>query len=232
MELSVRKTQFLAGPGEAEAPGPVYAIVPAHGGSNADLVAQQLGRELAEGYRLSVLLADFCSHGFPLWGTSEAPQRLDGRTWGAFVKQGEIFDTLEAREAHPRNIRRLLDFSRSKYHVTCADLSEAKESSALEVLRHSDSIFLVSNSDRESIELCRYRAAWLRSMDLEDRSGILLNRVRGGLSGAEAEDRTGLPVSATVTNERELQSLAEWLAAPLITALSGSGYPEPVLRAG
>src|ERR1700722_20825605 len=141
MEVPMRKSQVPPGPGEPEAPGQVYAIVPAHGGSNADKVARQLSRELAEGYRLSVLLADFCSRGFPLWGTPEAPQRLDGRTWGAFLRSNtDVFDTLEAREAHPRNIHRLLDHARGPYHVTCADLSEARESSALEVLRHSDSI--------------------------------------------------------------------------------------------
>lgn len=227
MELTVRSTLFPSGPGESEAPGPVYAIVPAHGGSNADLVAKRLSRELAEGYRLSVLLADFCSHGFPLWGGADAPQRLDGRTWGALVKQGDPFDTLEAREAHPRHIRRVLDHARSRYQVTCADLSEAKESSALEVLRHADSIFLVVNSDRGSIEFARHRAAWFRSMDLEDRAAVLLHRVRGGSSGAYAEDRTGLPVCATVGSGNELRSLATWLAAPLM--------PEPAIavrRAG
>jgi hypothetical protein len=250
MEVTMRKSQVPTGPGESEAPGQVYAIVPAHGGSNADKVAKQLSRELSEGYRLSVLLADFCTHGFPLWGTPEAPQRLDGRTWGAFLRRGtgperpsprreisadpaatgsapssdfppasprshgDVFDTLEAREAHPRNIRRLLDHARRRYHVTCADLSEAKESSALEVLRHSDSIFLVTTSDRSSIELARYRAAWLGSMDLEDRSALLLHRVAAGVSGAEAEDRTGLPVCAAVDDHKELRRLAEWLAAP------------------
>jgi hypothetical protein len=215
MEAPMRKSQIPPGPGEPEASGQVYAIVPAHGGSNADKVARQLSRELSESYRLSVLLADFCTHGFPLWGAPEAPQRLDGRTWGAFLRSnGDVFDTLEAREAHPRNIRRLMDHARGRYHVACADISEAKESSALEVLRHCDSIFLVSMSDQSSIELARYQAAWLRSMDLEDRSALLLHRVAGGVSGAEAEDRTGLPVCAAVDDQKELRRLAEWLAAP------------------
>lgn len=227
MELTLRKSQFPAGPGASEASGLVYAIVPAHGGSNADLVAKQLSRELSEGYQFSVLLADFCSHGFPLWGTSEAPQRLDGLTWGAFLTCGETFDTLEAREAHPRNIRRLLDHARTRYHVTCADLSEAKESSSLEVLRHADSIFVVANSDPESIELARYRVAWLRSMELDDRAGLLLQRTPGGISGAEAEERSGLPVCATVNRDEDLQRLAGWLAAPIFTERA-----KPALRAG
>jgi len=148
----------------------VYAIVPAHGGSNADKVARQLSRELSEGCGLSVLLADFCARGFPLWGTPEAPQRLDGRTWGAFPEEPERWvrhagGAGSAPQQHPpssgprsRALSRHLRRSNRSQRVV-----------ALEVLRNSDSIFLVTNSDPSSIELARYRAAWLRSMDLEDR---------------------------------------------------------------
>lgn len=213
----MRESQIPPGPVESEASGQVYTIVPAHGGSNADLVARQLSRELSEGYRLSVLLADFCARGFPLWGTGLAPQRLDGHTWGAFVRKQEgAFDTLEAREAHPCNIHRLLDHARGRYQITCAELTEAKESSALEVLRHSDSIFLVTSSGQASIELAAYRAAWLRSLGLEDRSALLLNRVPGGVGAAEVEDRTELPVCATVDNRTEIRRFAGWLAAPQV----------------
>jgi hypothetical protein len=211
------KSQVPGGSENSEASGFVYAIMPAHGGSNADTVARQLSREFAESYRLSVLLADFCARGFPLWGATDAPHRLDGRTWGAFLRShGEVFDTLEAREAHPRNILHLLDHARGRYQVTCADLSEAKESPAQEVLRHSNSIFLVTNSDPSSLELAKYRAAWLRSLGLEDRSGLLLNRVAAGVGGAEAEDRTGLPVCSVMHDRHELNRLAGWLAAPML----------------
>ena len=230
MELAVRKSQSPTGPDEFEIQGPVYAIVPAHGESNADLVAKQLSRELSEGYRLAVLLADFCSRGFPLWVHSPAPQRLDGRTWGAFVVGEEHYDRLEVREAHPRSIGSLLDHARSRYQVTCADLSEAKESSALEVLRRADSIFLVANSDERSIEQARYRSAWLRSMDLEERSAVLLHRVKGGADGAVVEERTSLPVCASVDSKRDMRHLADWLARPLLAL--GQGYSQPALRAG
>jgi len=210
----MRKSQTPVGPVDPEASGLVYTVMPAHGGSNADSVARQLSHELSEGYGLSVLLADFCARGFPLWGSGEAPQRLDGRTWGAFLRSQSGFDTLEAREVHPSNIRRLLEHARGRYHITCADLSEAKEYSALEALRSSDGIFLVTNSDPSSIELAKYRAAWLRSMDLDEHSALLLNRVPAGVSATEAEDRTGLPVCSVMDDSDQLGRLAGWLAAP------------------
>jgi Flp pilus assembly CpaE family ATPase len=231
MELPTQESQCSAGLGVSEASGPVYAIVPAHGGSNADSVARRLTRELSEAYRLSVLLADFCSHGFRSWNATEALQRLDGRTWSGLVTPGDIFDTLEAREADPRHLSRLLDYARTRYHLTCADLSEATESSALELIRNSDSIFLIANSDAPSVEQARDRAAWLRSMGLDQRTGLLLNRVDGGVSGAEAEDRTGLPVCATLDQSRDLQRLAEWLAAPLLPDYVRPGHSELAFRA-
>jgi hypothetical protein len=140
-----------------------------------------------------------------------------------------VFDTLEARDAHPGNIRSLLDHARRRYHVICADLSEARNSSALEVLLHCDSIFLVTTSDGPSLELAKHRAVWLRSMELEDRTALLLHRVAGGVGGAEAEDRTGLPVCAAVDDHKELGRLTAWLAAP---HLPHRAQVIPIRRAG
>jgi hypothetical protein len=212
MDLILRRS-LQGSPGVTEAHGLVYAFVPAHGASKAGTVARELSRTLSEGLGLSVLLADFYARGFPLWGTTEAPQRLDGRTWGAFVTPGEAFDTLEAREAHPREIRRLLDHARRLYKVTCADLTESKEVVSMEVLRQADAIFIVSSSDAASLEIVRYRAAWLRSIGLEGHSGMLLQRVAGGCSVPEVEERTGLPVCSAVDTGEELGRLAAWLGA-------------------
>lgn len=212
MDLILRRS-LKGSSGVSEATGLVYAFVPAHGASKAGAVARELSRTLSEDLGLSVLLADFYARGFPLWGTSEEPQRLDGHTWGAFVTPGEAFDTLEAREAHPREIRRLMDHARRLYKVTCADLTESKEVVSLEVLRQADAIFIVSSSDAASLDIVRHRVAWLRSIDLEDRSGLLLHRVAGGLSVPEAEERTGLPVCSVVDTREELRRLAAWLGA-------------------
>jgi len=218
MEMRQSDPRTFGGPRKTEEAWPVYAIVPAHVGSNAESVARQLSRELSEGFRLSVLLADFCSHGFPLWGVERPKPRLDGRTWGGFVTHGQTFDTLEAREADPRNISRLLDHARGRYQVTCADLSEAGEAAAFEVMRQAEGIFLVADSDSESIELASHRAAWFRSMNLEDRAGLLLNRVRGGMDGADAETRTGLPVCAVLDGARGIDQFARWLAPTKVRA--------------
>ena len=197
---------------ETGSTGLVYSFVPAHRESKASAVARELSRTLAEGHGLSVLLADFYARGFPLWGTMEAPQRLNRNTWGAFLRREECFDTLEAREAHPSDIRQVLDHGRYQYQVVCADLTEAKQVAALEVLRNSDSIFLVTGSDPASLEIARFKAAWLRSLGLEENSGLLLCRTPEGVGASAAEEATGLPVCALVDCGEELVRLAAWLS--------------------
>lgn len=198
---------------EAGSTGLVYSFVPAHRESKASAVSRTLSRTLAEGHDLSVLLADFYARGFPLWGTTEAPQRLNRNTWGAFLRREESFDTLEAREAHPSDIGQVLDHGRRRYHVVCADLTEAKQVTALEVLRHSDSIFLVTASDAASLEIARFKAAWLRSLGLEENSGLLLCRTPDGAGASAAEEATGLPVCALVDCREDLDRLAAWLSS-------------------
>jgi len=212
MNLTLRRL-LKNGAGEAKTPGSVYAFVPALAESKASPLARELSRTLSESLGFSTLLADFYARGFPVWGTTEAPQRLDSHTWSTFVTPGEAFDTLEGREAHPRAIRRLLDRARELYNVTCADLTEAKEVVALEVLRQADSIFIVSNSDAASLEMVQFKARWLRTIDLGHNSGLLLRRVPGGSSPAEVEERTGLPVCATIDSADQLRNFAAWLAA-------------------
>jgi hypothetical protein len=81
------------------------------------------------------------------------------------------------------------------------------------MLRHADWIFVVSSSDTPSLEMAKYKAAWLRSIDLEENSGLLVRRVPGGAGVAQAEDITGLPVCALVDQAEELDRLATWLSA-------------------
>jgi Flp pilus assembly CpaE family ATPase len=229
MDTNRRRPQIPTG--EPELTGQVVAILPAHGGSNADRVSNELSRYLAEKYRLESVLAEFRSHGFPLLGAGAGPpHRFDSQIWGAFLRDHrDSFDTLEAREVTSRNIKRLLDGSRERYSITCADLTEARESTALEVLRNCDSIFLVANSDSLSVEMARHRADWLGSLGLHERSALLLNRIVGGLSGADVEDRCGLPVCAIVEDYDDLDQLAHWLAGPLLPRRVG---PVPIRLVG
>jgi hypothetical protein len=198
---------------EAPSPGSIFSFVPAHGACRAGAVAQQLSRTLTEGLGVAVLLADFDRRAYSVWSATEPPRRLDGRTWGAFASEVDGTQVLNAREVHPRQLPALLDYARSHYSVVCADLTGAQESHALNVLRASDGIFLVSGSDGASIEGVREKMDWLRSMGLSERCGMLLEHTPHGVSAAEAEDLTGTPVCSLIENAEQIQQLATWLAS-------------------
>jgi hypothetical protein len=193
--------------------GPVYSFLPAHGGSRAGAVAEQLSRALSEVPGFSVLLAGFAAREYSLWNPADSPRRLDGHTWGAFVFDSRGLEVLDAREVYPRQLRRVLEYAQRKYRIVCADVTEAKEAHSLETLRTSECIFIVSHSDRASLEMAREKRLWLKSIDLADQCGLLLDRVPGGVTADEAEEISGLPMCSMVDRPEFIERLAGWLVA-------------------
>lgn len=193
--------------------GPIYSFMPARGGSRAGEVAEQLSRTLAEVPGFSVLLAGFAAREYSPWNPTDSPRRLDGHTWGAFVFDSRGLEVLDAREVYPRQLRRVLEYAQQKYRVVCADVTEAKDSHSLETLRASECIFIVSHSDRASLEMAREKKEWLQSIDLSDQCGLLLDRVPGGVTSEEAEEITGLPMCSLVDRGEFIERLGGWIVA-------------------
>jgi hypothetical protein len=224
-----RKSEPWNGDGRGEAegnsPGSIFSFVPAHGGCRAGAVAQQVSRALTEGLGTAVLLADFDRRAYSVWSASEPPRRLDGRTWGAFVSEVDGMQVLNAREVPPRLLMPLLEYARANYSVVCTDLTGAQESHALSVLRASDAIFLVSGSDGPSIEGIREKMDFLRSVDLAERCGVLLEHTPHGANAVDVEDQSGVPVCSLIETAGQIEQLAGWLAANLGPA-SAAGAPE------
>lgn len=215
---------------EGSIPGSIFCFLPAHGDSRAGAVAKQLSRTLSDGLGVTVLLAEFGRRGYPLWSGPEAPRRLDGRTWGAFVSDTEGLTILDAREIHPRQMRGVLDYARAHYHIVCADLTDASEVHAGEVLRAADGIFLVSESDPASVEGVREKSEWLRSIDLGEQCALLLRRSAKGAGARDMEELTGLPVCSLIENAEQIRQLATWLAAD--TLARAEHPPEKLALAG
>jgi hypothetical protein len=200
---------------EAVRPGSVYAFVPAHGESNVGAVHHPLTRTWAEDLGLSVLLADFdCSHG-SVWQPFSELRSLDGFTRGALVRREGNREVLNASSAGPRDIGRWIECASRRYDVVAADLTPASEEIALAVMRASASIFIVSDSDRSSLELARDKAAWIRSQDsgkaLAELCALLLRPTPGGLRPDMAEDLAGIPVCSLIQNTVQIKRLAAWL---------------------
>ena len=199
------------GSDQVAVPGLIFSFLPAHGGSRATGLVDELCRAVAS-LGLPVLLAKFGEPEFSPWRSEDAPRRLDGRTWGAFVSARGEFDELDASAVHPRQLRPVLDYAAQHYAVICADLSGAKATHAVDMLRASGSIFVVSGSSAASLDLARGKAAWLRSIEVHEHCALLLRSELGGLGSAAAKARTGLPVSSFAEAGESLLSLAQWLA--------------------
>jgi len=193
--------------------GSIFSFLPADGVSRAGAVAQRVSRTLTEGLGSAVLLADFDRRAYSVWSASEAPQRLDGRTWGAFVSHVDGAEVLNAREVHARQLGPLLDYARKHYPVVCADLTGAKDVHAVEVLRNSAAIFVVANSTRSSLEGACERVSWLKESDFAERCALLMERAPNGVGPQEAEDITGLPLCSLIDSDTQIRQLATWLLA-------------------
>src|SRR5258708_34461176 len=82
-------------------PGLIFSFLPAHGGSRATGLVDELCRAIAS-LGLPVLLAKFGEPKFSQWRAEDAPRRLAGRTWGAFVSARGAFEELDAAGVNPR----------------------------------------------------------------------------------------------------------------------------------
>lgn len=205
-------------------PGLIYSFVPAHGESRAGEIQQQLNRIWTEDLGLTVLPADFDCSRFGSMRTvvlnlsedvrcSHGVRRLDGKTWGAFLRPENGCEVLDASQAEPQETKRLLDFARQRYDIVSVNLAGAREGHFIEAVKESTSVFFVSASDRESISTVCDKLAGLRSLRLESTAALLLDRVPGGLATDAIEDITGIPVCSLIDSIALVDRVAIWLAA-------------------
>jgi len=185
-------------------PGPVYAFVPAHGDSKAGAVQEHLGRTWSEDFGLAVLLVDFASDRDEDEGSSDR----------AAIRREDGMDRCTFRGTEGRALRKLIASARSNYEVICVDLTGAPKAAAKAILNSAHSVFLVSDSGRESLKMARATVAKLRPFKMEDRLALLLRRIPGGLRPDLAEDLAGAPVCGLVETSEQLERLARWLALP------------------
>lgn len=193
--------------------GSIFAFLPAHGGSRAGAVAEQLSRTLAEGPGPAILLADFEARGYPVWRSEDAPRRLDGRTWGAWVVEQDGLDVLAAPDVNPGELAPLLDGARKNYGVIFVDLMAANAEQTEHVVSASEAVFIVSDAAPASLAAVRAKLASLQTAHIEERCALLLQHEPDGLSAGDAEEITGLPLCGYVDTDAQIRQLGRWLAA-------------------
>jgi Flp pilus assembly CpaE family ATPase len=103
----------------------------------------------------------------------------------------------------PPQVRSFLDYARRHYKAVCLDLSGNLEKYSVEIMHESKRIFLVCTSELPCLHLAREKLGFLRSVELEDRVSVVLNRTgkHDVVSPAEVERLLGLPVHISFPND-------------------------------
>ncbi|MEO8659515.1 MAG: hypothetical protein ABI693_13670 [Bryobacteraceae bacterium] len=135
--------------------------------------------------------------------------QMDDTVWPQVVTSFQQMDVIHAGSMNPgyrfesSQIRQLLEFARRSYKAVCVDLSGNMEKYSIELMQESKRIFLVTTQEITALHLAREKLAFLRTLDLEDRVTVVLNRYhkRGGLPQQQVEELLGLPVHLSIPND-------------------------------
>lgn len=208
-------------PAQAGATDLVFAFLPAKAGCGASIVAMNAAVHMARALEGEVLLADLdlncgiarfllkLKSAFGAWDALEKASALDDGLWSELVTEAAGIDVLAAGQiragVEPATgaVRRVLEFAVCRYRAIAIDLSGNFERYAIEALEECRRILLVVAPDLATVYLAREKLRFLRSLELEDRTSIVLNRWRRDacLSIADIESVIGLPVQYTLQDD-------------------------------
>lgn len=198
----------------------LFSFLPSKPGVGCTTIALNTSIALAASPQTKVLLADFdlnCGMiGFLLHldnsrsivDAAENAANLDENMWSRLVHSRGKLDILATGVARPgyriesAQIHYLLEFARRNYQAICADLSGLLEKFSVEVMQQSKRIFVVCTAELPSLHLARQRVDFLRSLELESRVSLLLNRAEKHpiIPSSEIERMIGLPVAMEFPN--------------------------------
>jgi pilus assembly protein CpaE len=199
----------------------VFTFLPAKAGVGASTIALNFSVALSDMPETRVLLADFDLNSgiigfllkldsqYSLAHAAESASRLDDSLWPQLVSTIGQLDVIPSGRINvgfriePAQIRHLLEFARRHYRVVCTDFSGNLEKYSVEVMHESKLIFLVTTPELPALHLAREKLSYLRSIDLEDRVAVLLNRAvrRSAVDVSEVEKLLGLSVCMTLPND-------------------------------
>jgi pilus assembly protein CpaE len=199
----------------------VFSFLPSKAGSGTSTIALNVAIALSQLPDTSVILSDFdlnsgmirfmlkLDNGYSVADAAEHSLEMDETLWPQLVTSVGNMDVLHAGKLNPgfriepTQIRNLIDFMRRNYRALCFDLSGNLEKYSIEIMHESKRIFLVCTPEIPSLHLAREKYAFLKSLDLEDRVSVLLNRVssRPVITPQQIEQILGLPVMMTFPND-------------------------------
>jgi pilus assembly protein CpaE len=210
------------------AKGRIYSFLPAKAGSGATTMALNLSGALARVPNTRVLLSDMdLSSGIlrfllkirnehAIMEVLEHLHELDENLWQQLVTTVAKLDVLHSGPMNPNvrvdpsQVHDVAQFWLRNYDVVCVDLSGNLERYSLEILRDSQQVFLVCTPEVPSLHLTREKLAFLKTLDLDSRVAVVLNRVskQSLLTPQQVQDVLGVPVMHNFINDYQVVNTA------------------------
>lgn len=219
--LSHVKTLLERRPPIYETTDHVAAFLPSKAGVGASTLAVNIAAALAGCCGGRALLADLdlsagmtrfllkLDNPFSVVDALEHCFQMEETLWRKMVVSQDRLDILHAGRVQPElridpeRLRTLVEFVRRNYRAVCFDLSGNLEPHSIEVMQACSRILLVCTPEIPSLHLGREKTAILRSLGLESRVSVILNRVpkRTVFTAEQVEEVLNLKVAAVFGND-------------------------------
>ncbi len=201
----------------------IFSFLPSKAGVGTSTLALNVANALSRDPAGRVLLSDFdlnsgmmrfllkLQNTFSVLDAVEHSAAMDENLWPQLVTPLGNLDVLHAGQINPSlrieptQIRNLIQFMRRNYQAMCFDHSGNLERYSIEIMQESKRVLLVCTSEIPSLHLAREKMVYLRSLDLESRISIVLNRVskKPLFTKDQVAEIVGAPVIDIVPNDYE-----------------------------
>jgi pilus assembly protein CpaE len=214
-------TRLASKPAGYEATSQIFSFLPSKAGVGASTLVLNVAASLARDPKARVLLSDFdlnsgmmrfllkLQNHYSVLDAVEHSASMDEHLWPQLVTTLGNLDVLHAGQINPSlrieptQIRNLIQFMRRNYSFLCFDLSGNLERYSLEIMQESKRVILVCTPEIPSLHLAREKLQFLRGIDLEQRTVVVLNRMakKPLFTREQVAEIVGVPVIASVTND-------------------------------
>lgn len=208
-------------PADYEATSQIFSFLPSKAGVGTSTLALNVAASLAREKNARVLLSDFdlnsgmmrfllkLQNTYSVLDAVEHSAAMDEHLWPQLVTTIGSLDVLHAGTINPSlridptQIRNLVPFMRRNYNALCFDLSGNLERYSIEIMQESKRVVLVCTPEIPSLHLAREKLQYLRTVDLEPRTVIVMNRMakKPLFTPDQVSEIVGVPVIATVIND-------------------------------
>jgi pilus assembly protein CpaE len=219
--LMAVKVQVEKKPPVLDTTSDIFAFLPSKAGAGTSTIALNMSSAMARRPDTRVLLSDFdlnsgmmrfmlkLSNEYSVMDAAEHALRIDENLWPQLVTTFGQLDVLHAGRVNPNlriegaQIRGLIEFMRRNYQAMCFDLSGNLERYSIEIMQDCKRIMLVCTPEIPSLHLAREKINFLKTLDLDSRVAVVLNRVqkKAIFTTTQVEEILGMKVIKTFPND-------------------------------